>query len=152
MTCGHSPLPPSRYRSFGRGARRRNVAHCSPTTSPSAIPSLAEPHPMTCGHSPLPPSRERSFGRGARRRNDAYCSPTTNPSAPLAQRAQRVPGRGVAARAAGVRSLSVSSASSLVNLRAPRWGRGDCYRNVGTVCPPRARRDLTGNCRLRVYS
>ncbi len=38
MTCGHSPLPPSRWRSFGRGAQCSNVAHCSPTTSPSATP------------------------------------------------------------------------------------------------------------------
>ena len=100
--------------------RRSLFAHDKPLCNPSP----AEPHSMTCGHSRVPPSRWRSFGRGAQCRNVAHCKQhlqAVEPARsllPLAQRAQRVPGRGVDARAAGVRSFTLSSTCKLLNLRA----------------------------------
>ena len=116
MTCGHSPLPPSRQRSFGRGAQCSNVAYCSPTTNPSApLAGRTSPHDLRSFPSPsqsLPLLRERGTMQ-QRRLLFAHNKPLYTPRSTSKASARERGGRA----APGVRSFTVSSTGKLMNLR-----------------------------------
>ena len=133
MTCGHSPLPPSRCRSFGRGAQCRNLAYCSPTTSPSATPrSTRAASARERGRCAAPGVRSRHVSSANKLLNlSALCTPRSTSVASARERGGRDSDRGEVthrkqrqqavepAHSATPRSTSVASARERGRCAAP---------------------------------